>query len=544
MRNAMFSLAAPLALGLLVPVAQAEDWKPARLWVAGSDESAWVIGAGEVAGKSLPQVQLWYGGLGGPAGEAPRLELPPVSGEPLLVGADREALRVLFSNLTAYDYFPRRPAAIGALWKEVCRGKPLAWAGDSAAPVFWALVRRDDLAAPTTGAAAAEASKRIRSLRGDLALLELRNGRWSIQPASPEASGGEGFWLAGRKPWLLLFWKEQGRVKVASRKGEAWSEPTIVLDEGIRVAWAGATPDGGVFVAGRFASDGLVNLRLLVEREGKWTSLGDVRDGTELLGLDPAVCGVGVVRGLLGVARPTASGGAEFGQAPLETSPLVRFTALATHRESPSPRSRWEEAFTLALLMGIMMAALWTRREEVSREIPLPAGYGLASVWRRIFATFLDVAPAVLIAAPWWFPKFSAGMEEFGTDITSQQLERLDAQLRAERIMMILLYGLWCYLWEVVIATTPGKLLFGCRVIGVDGSKPTPKQCLLRNLARVVMVSLGPSGLLVTLMTILVVTRNRQRIGDLLARTIVVEQALLLEEGPSGDDRPFGPSNG
>jgi uncharacterized RDD family membrane protein YckC len=65
----------------------------------------------------------------------------------------------------------------------------------------------------------------------------------------------------------------------------------------------------------------------------------------------------------------------------------------------------------------------------------------------------------------------------------------------------------------------------------------------VRNVVRTVMVGLGPPGLIITLMTMIILTRNRQRVGDLLARTLVIEPAPPAKEPPPGD-RGDGFGNG
>jgi uncharacterized RDD family membrane protein YckC len=76
--------------------------------------------------------------------------------------------------------------------------------------------------------------------------------------------------------------------------------------------------------------------------------------------------------------------------------------------------------------------------------------------------------------------------------------------------------GLW--------ATTLGKRVFGLRVSRVDGASPGWGGALWRTLTRVIEVNpllLGvlPGGLAVAL------TERHQRLGDILARTVVVERA-------------------
>jgi uncharacterized RDD family membrane protein YckC len=92
-------------------------------------------------------------------------------------------------------------------------------------------------------------------------------------------------------------------------------------------------------------------------------------------------------------------------------------------------------------------------------------------------------------------------------------------------------------IWELATGATPGKMLFGCRVLGINGAPPLTRQIVVRNAARVLELLAWPL-LLLTLMSMGVLTRNRQRIGDLLADTMVVEPGERpkgAEEEGSGD---------
>jgi uncharacterized RDD family membrane protein YckC len=543
MKTTLRAAAAFLTIMLAPRVLRADEWAPARLWVVGSDQSTWIVGASEAKGPSLGVVHMWHAGpKDEPSAARQNYHLPPVSGTPLCVGADAEALRVLFSDLTAYDYFGNRPYSPDAVWKDECRGRPLAWAGDATLGVFWALVETEDLVTPATQAGSDEETTQPDGPTPDdsrLTVLQLRSGVWHRLKPHPAASEGRAFWIASRDGAVSLFWSAGDNVLVSSRRDTSWSAPKVVsAREQVRQGWAGATADGLVFVAGRRTGAGLYQLDLFLEQHGAWTPAGSAREGNEFLTLDARVCGVGIVRGQLGIARPARNGEVEFGVAPLGTSPALRFSTLSTRRDELTTRPPWEDTITLALLLGIMTLALWSRREEAARTLDLPQGLAPAAVWKRLAATAIDLLPAFLLIAPWWLPKMQAFSLEHGTDLSAELRDLLAQQLRLESYATFLAYGLWCFFWEALMGRTPGKMAFRCRVIGTDGAPARVRPCLIRNAVRVLMVSLGIPGLVVTLMTILIVTRNRQRIGDLLARTVVVEPASPTEEdaGPPEDD--------
>jgi uncharacterized RDD family membrane protein YckC len=89
-------------------------------------------------------------------------------------------------------------------------------------------------------------------------------------------------------------------------------------------------------------------------------------------------------------------------------------------------------------------------------------------------------------------------------------------------------YLAYFFVFEAFWSRTPGKYLFGLRVCQVDGSRCTLRSAMLRTLLRVIEVNpilLGalPAGI------VLMVTKRKQRLGDLFAGTVVISNKILPE---------------
>ncbi|MBN2561308.1 MAG: RDD family protein [Phycisphaerae bacterium] len=600
-----------LALGASAP-AWGKEWQAARLWVTGGEENVWIVGASEPVDEGLGVIQIWYSGKGdtkttvsdGRVTPRQSPNLPPVSGDLFCVGADTEALRVLFSDLSACDYSANRKSTLGALWRDQCGEKPLAWGGDSSEATFWALVETtalvtkkvkdakgsrdtaggDDAGAPARGGDVEAADETKTTDHGEsrkgrksgerreapvnageigtapkgaipagrLTLLRLRDGAWCRLPVLGAASQGRRFWLSGHGGVLHLFWQVPAEgVLVATLASEVWSEPQLVTSEThVQAGWAGARAEGPVFVAGTGDSTDHVQLRLLLRRDGTWSDEGLARDGTEALSINPVACGVGVVGGQLGVARPTESGQVEFGLGDLGASPSIRFTTLRLGSVEPEEQPIWQEMVLLAVLMVLVTGLFWSRRQQVAQPAKVPDGLVIAPIFHRLLATIIDYLPAIAVTSLLSLPVLMGhmgGLPE--TTSLTAWLEHTDDPELQEALLpytfgSIALYGLWCLIWELSRGTTPGKMLFRCRVVSSDGAPPTAKQIILRNVARVVVFALGPPGLVMTFMTMLLLTRNRQRIGDVLANTIVVGPGVArpVDAGSQEHDRPSGPT--
>jgi uncharacterized RDD family membrane protein YckC len=81
---------------------------------------------------------------------------------------------------------------------------------------------------------------------------------------------------------------------------------------------------------------------------------------------------------------------------------------------------------------------------------------------------------------------------------------------------------------EAVWAKTPGKRLFGLHVLQLDGQPCTGGQAVIRGLLRVLDANpLFFGGL--PAVAIVLLTRRNQRLGDLLAGTVVVRTKIETE---------------
>lgn len=547
------AVAAVLAGGMSARV-DAQDWKAARVWAIGGDAHVWVVAASSAKGTALSNMQFWYSPISGDGPIQPRQRpfLPPVMGNPLAVAADAVGLRVLFSDLTVCDYFPKRSFTPGASWQEQCRIAPLAWCGDATEPVLWALVETQALTPPpaTEGDEAEETKPPpVEEIHEHWTVLRLQEGVWRRVAGPSAADGGRRFWMASRAGDLNLFWAHEKEVQVASLHEGQWGPVEVVLKgESVRHAWTGVNADGPMFIACKSRDSGAGPVEVYQRRNNAWSMVGQLREGNEFLSVDPQTASLAVAAEQVVVARRTPKGQVEFGTCDPEGERPVRFEELSLYREPPTAPSEWQDAVVLGLVLGVMTLVLWMRRSQVAAPISLPVGLVPAAVWRRVLATALDFAPAVILLMPWWFSVMPDAALHGNLQSISRQADdpELQAKLAPVEYTTVLVYGLWCMIWEMLIGTSPGKYMFGCKVLSVLGTRARPRQILVRNLVRVLMVSMGASGMIVTLMMIVMVTRNRQRVGDLLAGTIVVEPGLPPEDTEtkerSEDDRDDPPT--
>ena len=165
----------------------------------------------------------------------------------------------------------------------------------------------------------------------------------------------------------------------------------------------------------------------------------------------------------------------------------------------------------------------WDARKtelELPEEIDLQVE--VANVGSRTLAILIDLALGGLVI----FVVYSLTML-LGHDATENWFARFSSST-LEIVLLLLIFGFqWVYfnlfewIWN---GQTPGKRLLHLRVIKVDGSPVSGIDVLLRNLARPID-TLGPMGLIGLLM--IFVSRKAQRLGDVMARTLVIHETAI-----------------
>jgi uncharacterized RDD family membrane protein YckC len=93
--------------------------------------------------------------------------------------------------------------------------------------------------------------------------------------------------------------------------------------------------------------------------------------------------------------------------------------------------------------------------------------------------------------------------------------------------LLLIAFGYHPFFEEIWNGRTPGKRAFGLRVVQTDGQPVGLGPVLLRNLLRPFDVALVLVGAFLILFT-----RRRQRLGDLVAGTIVVRQPKMAQPSP------------
>lgn len=170
------------------------------------------------------------------------------------------------------------------------------------------------------------------------------------------------------------------------------------------------------------------------------------------------------------------------------------------------------------VLASLIMFVFW-RRDPAWSKLDLPAPIALAELTTRGAAAVIDLAPAVLVA-----------MLIFGLDL-QQMFEHWPGHGRGGTwqsmypgLTAMALHSLMSLAFELLGSRTPGKRCMGIWVSDLKGQKPAAWQVIVRNLTKPLDLIAWP------LMIVAILSPHHQRLGDLVARTVVV--------APKPDDEP------
>lgn len=190
----------------------------------------------------------------------------------------------------------------------------------------------------------------------------------------------------------------------------------------------------------------------------------------------------------------------------------------------------------LLIVLGVLMAVFWTRQDSLMTSPVLPRGLVLAAYGKRFLATVLDLLPAAVVTSWLWYAPGAAYLDEWykAGATWKETVPAAPDRLLAGWLLIRLVYATYCAVFESLWGATPGKRLFGCRVLTETGRPPALREIVIRNAVRVAELEVYLP--LWSLMLILFFTRNRQRLGDLLARTIVVEPGRPVSRNETDDD--------
>jgi uncharacterized RDD family membrane protein YckC len=224
---------------------------------------------------------------------------------------------------------------------------------------------------------------------------------------------------------------------------------------------------------------------------------------------------------------------------PTETSRTM--DDVLSPRPAVDPRLSWLQGITFLILIAVLLTLFVFRRGAMVTAAPLPAEMAPALSFQRLGGFAIDFVPLALLVALIVGVNAETAFREllgwaFGSDAAA-------GKFPADRTLMWwaicgFIYAAYSLLMELTLGRTIGKFLTGTRVVNDNGERARAGQILMRNGVR--LLELIPP--LWVLGFLVVLSRNRQRLGDIFGRTVVVRRVRVVREQhqesppPDGDD--------
>jgi uncharacterized RDD family membrane protein YckC len=189
----------------------------------------------------------------------------------------------------------------------------------------------------------------------------------------------------------------------------------------------------------------------------------------------------------------------------------------------------WVQTLTVTMLFAAVLGLFVFRRGALVQTLALPRGVEIAFTFQRVLAQAVDLAPFVLLAGLFTGVHWLSGLRQLVDWAIGLDPNRLPAL--ETLVWWALATGgsaVYMTLVELLSRRTLGKLALGTRVLAETAVAPSAQQIVVRNALR--FIELQPPMWVLGFLVLL--SRNRQRLGDIFARTVVVRRATVPAEPP------------
>jgi len=197
------------------------------------------------------------------------------------------------------------------------------------------------------------------------------------------------------------------------------------------------------------------------------------------------------------------------------------------------------QKFMWGLVAGTFFCMFLLRPRSMGKPFSMPEHVRPGRLGRRLFAGMLDFVPFIILGTV-VFGATSGPLTQGEAEQLLHAIARehqIPVRLAYAIISMCLGYAVYGFFMERRYGATLGKMLLKLRVIGSEGTLPGTREAALRNLTKIFELS-WPLMLLVPL-----INRRRFRLGDLIARTAVIEYDTSVPPPGDEDSQPHPPDD-
>ena len=381
-------------------------------------------------------------------------------------------------------------------------------------------------------------------------LLHLSGGRWQVHPLPEDWPHGARAYLvtegkSARFPTLIAIGSNTAghdRASLDVYQAQAqpqspdWQHQTYAIDRVNDTGRLSFTSAESQLMAAVIKPDGNgVSAELSVLRGGKTLAVGRMTlpgvapNHAALLGSSSAVILIGRSADALNASPESIDFlTAVWTRMDVRGRTLLEPTDLIVDMPSPMDEAaQYMMLVFIAVLVAMLMLA-FRRRDADWNKLELPEDRIVADLPRRAVAAAIDMAPGLVGSMLYFHIWFNELMLRWPGNAVAHTLSQM-----VPGSIVIAVFVTHTTLSELCFARTLGKAIIGLRTTTLTGARPKSWQLLVRGLLKV--LDLIPGAWLLLLLP--VISPHRQRLGDLVARTVVTRKAPPPLE-KSGDDKP------
>jgi uncharacterized RDD family membrane protein YckC len=185
------------------------------------------------------------------------------------------------------------------------------------------------------------------------------------------------------------------------------------------------------------------------------------------------------------------------------------------------------EYFLLSVVALTIITIFALRPRVGPKPFSLPEHMKTAHLIKRVLAALVDYLPFLMATTAILMPR----MDLVEAETLFQDAKTLPPELAIRALYAWLvsvgLFSFYAFLMEYRYGATLGKMLLKLRAIGDDGLKLGLREALLRNLLKIIELSMFSSMQMMwffgLIFLIPIITKYHQRLGDVIARTTVID---------------------
>ena len=231
------------------------------------------------------------------------------------------------------------------------------------------------------------------------------------------------------------------------------------------------------------------------------------------------------------------------------------FTESIGSLPDPERIRKISEYFIWGIMILLGITILWPRPRTVPKPFSLPEGIRPGNLLLRLIAFLVDFIPFSLVSAFIFFTHEE--MEAMSrvkwtiSNLTSPETLGNIVSPESSAYFAIVAMGTYIFygvLMEWRFGWTIGKRLMQMRVLGDEGTAPKLREAVLRNLTKMIELSViaAPQLWIVGVLMVLfpIITRYNQRLGDMMGRTSVVNSKTVKKITPDQNFQSGDASSG